>query len=222
MRVAVIDSGVHTQHPHVGSVAGGAGFDERGEMHADFVDRLGHGTAVAAAIHEKAPGAELHCLKVFDRELATTGAALVAACDYAGSLAVNLVNMSLGTDNSAHEPALVEAVRRLRDQKSVVIAAGDQDGVRWLPGALPGVWAVMLDWSVPRDRCRIERLSADSAVFRASGYPRPIPGVPPERNLKGLSFAVANVTGLIAQLLADDDGDPAAVVTRAFQRGVFA
>jgi hypothetical protein len=26
-----------------------------------------------------------------------------------------------------------------------------------------------------------------------------LPGVPPERNLKGLSFAVANVTGLLAQ-----------------------
>ena len=34
-------------------------------------------------------------------------------------------------------------------------------------------------------------------TLRASGYPRPIPGVPPERNLKGLSFAVANATGLL-------------------------
>jgi hypothetical protein len=32
-----------------------------------------------------------------------------------------------------------------------------------------------------------------------SGYPRPVPGVPPERNLKGISFAVANVTGLLAR-----------------------
>jgi len=221
VRVAVIDSGVHAQHPHVGNVAGGAGFDEHGEMHADFVDRLGHGTAVAAAIHEKAPAAELYCLKVFDRELATTGSALVAACDYAGSLAVDLVNMSLGTDNATHEPALSDAVRRLRDQKAVVIAAGEQDGVRWLPGSLPGVWAVVLDWSVPRDCCRIDRLTANGAIFRASGFPRPIPGVPPVRNLKGLSFAVANVTGIIAQLLVDDDGDPKAVVTRAFERGVF-
>jgi hypothetical protein len=36
---------------------------------------------------------------------------------------------------------------------------------------------------------------------RASGFPRPIPGVPPERNLKGLSFAVANATGLLAVAL---------------------
>ena len=36
---------------------------------------------------------------------------------------------------------------------------------------------------------------------KASGFPRPIPGVPPERNLKGLSFAVANATGLLALTL---------------------
>jgi hypothetical protein len=41
--------------------------------------------------------------------------------------------------------------------------------------------------------------------LRASGYPRPIPGVPPERNLRGVSFAVANATGVIARFLAQDD-----------------
>ena len=38
----------------------------------------------------------------------------------------------------------------------------------------------------------------------ASGYPRPIPGVPVERNLSGISFAVANVTGFLARLLERD------------------
>jgi hypothetical protein len=40
-----------------------------------------------------------------------------------------------------------------------------------------------------------------AALFLASGFPRPIPGVPPERNLQGVSFAVANVTGFLARLL---------------------
>jgi hypothetical protein len=68
-------------------------------------------------------------------------------------------------------------------------------------------------------------LNARGAVFRAAGYPRPIPGVPPERNLKGLSFAVANVTGVVARLLADADagaGDPEAVVMRACESGRLA
>ena len=219
VRVAVIDSGVHAAHPHVGNVSGGAGIDEFGNVQDDYVDRLGHGTAVAAAIHEKAPDAEIYAIKVFDRELAATGRALVAACDHARTLNVDLVNLSLGTTNTDHEPALVDAIDRVLSSGAVLIAAGPQDGVRWLPGSLSGVWQVSLDWTLPRDRCRLERLNAHGAAFSASGYPRPISGVPPARNLKGVSFAVANVTGIIARLLADADDDPASAVRRAFDRG---
>ena len=218
VRVAVIDSGVHATHPHVGGVAGGIGIDSDGGLHDDYVDRLGHGTAVTAAIREKAPDAEIFAIKVFDRELSATGAALVAACEHARSLQAHIVNLSLGTQNTDHEAALIDVVGRLRDAGSVVIAAGEQDGVRWLPGSLAGVWAVTLDWTVPRETLRIDRLGQAGAAFRASGFPRPIPGVAPERNLKGVSFAVANVTGVVAQLIAKDpDRPPAEVVIRAFQ-----
>ena len=37
------------------------------------------------------------------------------------------------------------------------------------------------------------------ATFFASGYPRPLPGVPPARNLNGISFAVANMSGFVAR-----------------------
>jgi len=221
-RVAVIDSGVHASHPHIGGVSGGIGIDDHGDAHQDYVDRLGHGTAVTAAIREKAPDADIYAIKVFDRELATTGRALVAACDHAIERGVDIVNMSLGTTNVDHEPALADAVQRLRAAGAVLIAAGTQDGVRWLPGSLAGAWQVIVDWTIPRDRCRLDRLTPAGAQFRATGYPRPIPGVPPEKNLKGLSFAVANVTGIVAKLLADDDsGDPSIAVTRAFKRGVL-
>jgi hypothetical protein len=174
---------------------------------------------VAAAIREKAPDADLFAIKVFDRELAATGAALVAACQYALNLKAQIVNLSLGTRNPEYEPALTDAVNQLRANGTMVIAAGEQAAVRWLPGAIGGVWAVTLDWSVPRESCWLERIDRNGAAFRASGFPRPIPGVSPERNVKGLSFAVANVTGIVAKILADDRaGDPTAAVTQAFEK----
>ncbi len=222
IRVAVIDSGVHESHPHVGGVSGGIGIDEHGATHDDYVDRLGHGTAVTAAIREKAPDADIFAIKVFDRELAATGAALVAACEYALTLPAQIVNLSLGTQNPDHEAALADVVKRLRDSGAIVVAAGEQAGVRWLPGSLDGVWSVTLDWVVPRDSCRLDRLNQRGAWFRATGFPRPIPGVPPVQNLKGLSFAVANVTGILARVIADDrEGDAVAAVKRAFERGFF-
>lgn len=222
VRVAVIDSGVHASHPHVGGVAGGIGIDDDGNPCDDYVDRLGHGTAVTAAIKEKAPDAEIYAIKVFDRELSATGIALAAACEHALSIDAKIVNLSLGTQNADHEALLTGVIERLIQAGTVVIAAGTQDGVRWLPGSLPGVWAVMLDWRIPRERCTLDRLSAAGAVFRTTGLPRPIPGVPPELNLKGASFAVANVSGIIARLLADEPtGDPVTAVTRAFEHGLL-
>ena len=198
VRVAVIDSGVHADHPHVGGVSGGVGITADGRVDSDYVDRLGHGTAVAAVIREKAPAAGIYCIKVFDRELAATGNALVAAIGKAIEQRAHIINLSLGTQNRDHEPALTSVVQEAAQAGAIVIAAGEQDGVRWLPGALPGVWQVLLDWTVPRDECRVQVRSGAAPVFYAAGFPRPIPHVPPERNLKGLSFAVANVTGLVA------------------------
>jgi len=199
VRVVVIDSGVHASHPHVNGVSGGVGIDSSGDRHSDFVDRLGHGTAVTAVIREKAPTAEIFIAKVFDRELAATVAALVAASDWAIQQGADIVNLSLGTTNGGHAPALESAVSRIRQSGAVVVAAGVQDGVSWLPGTLPGVWSVTLDWALPRDQCRLT-IDGGAVSFLATGFPRPIPGVPPEKNLKGLSFAVANVTGLLAAL----------------------
>ena len=205
VRIAVIDSGVHALHPHVQGVAGGVAIDQNGRLEPDITDRLGHGTAVTAAIREKAPSAELLAVKVFDRELRTTGEALVAALRWSRGAGVRLVNLSLGTDNPVHESVLAEETRALLEAGIDIVTAAPQMGVRWLPGGLAGVIGVELQMALDRDE--VEVLIADDGGLRmrASGYPRPIPNVPPERNLKGVSFAVANATGLLACALSASD-----------------
>ena len=198
VRVAVIDSGVHAAHPHVGGVAGGVAIDPDGGEHDDYVDRLGHGTAVIAAIREKAPDAELYAVKVFDRSLATRLATLIAAIDWSARHEMHVVNLSLGTARVEHEEALRQAVARAAARGVVIVAAAEDEGVRWLPGSLPGVVAVRVDASCPRHEYRVSGCNG-STVFRASGFPREIPGVPPERNLNGISFAVANMSGFVAR-----------------------
>jgi subtilisin family serine protease len=198
-RIAVIDSGVHAAHPHVQHVAGGIGVDDHGHYHDDYVDRLGHGTAVTAVIREKAPDAEIWAIKVFDRELTATGPALVSALEWARTHEVDLINLSLGTTNTDHEHALAAEVAHARDAGIIVVCAGPREGCRWLPGALPRVIRVVDDMTLARDVCEVAVGDAGDVTISASGYPRPIPGVPPERNLKGISFAVANVTGMLSR-----------------------
>jgi subtilisin family serine protease len=197
--IAVIDSGVHAQHPHVNGVAGGVAIMPDGREESDYIDRLGHGTAVTAAICEKAPDAEIYAVKVFHDTLATRIESLVHALDWSALNGVKFINLSLGTDNPRHEGVLRAAVDRLVGQGIKLIAAYEDSGVRWLPGSLTGVIPVVLDWDCPRDEYRTSLLPDGRTLYHASGFPRPIPGVAPERNLKGISFAVANVTGLIAR-----------------------
>jgi subtilisin family serine protease len=199
VRIAVIDSGVHASHPHVHGVAGGVSLTPDGREESDYVDRLGHGTAVTAAIREKAPDAKIYAVKVFHDTLATRIESLVHALDWSARNGMHLINLSLGTDNPRHEAALRAAVDRLVGQGIKLIAAYEDSGVRWLPGSLAGVFPVVVDWDCPRDEYRTSQLPDGRTLYHASGFPRPIPGVTPERNLKGISFAVANVTGLIAR-----------------------
>jgi hypothetical protein len=186
MKIAIIDSGIHPGHPHVGEIAGSVAITLSGEER-DAMDRLGHGTAVAGAIREKVPDAELYAVKVFDRKLSANIGVILRALEWCRDHRMDLVNLSLGTENATHRNAFL---RVIGDDLLVVSAA------HVLPGSLPEVIGVAADPDCPRDVFRY-----DAGVFHASPYPRPIPGVPVERNLQGTSFAVANMTVLVARAL---------------------
>jgi subtilisin family serine protease len=206
VRIAVIDSGANVPHPHLPAMAGGVSFDILGARGGEWIDRIGHGTAVTAAIHEKAPGAELWAVKVFDRRLATSVPALIRAIDWAAELHATLVNLSLGTPNDVRVDDLRRAVERAAEAGTLIVSARYHDDRLWYPGSLEGVIGVQLDPDCPRDRVRVERLEGAAPVVYGSPFPRPIEGVPPERNLQGISFAVANVTGCLAAALSERTG----------------
>ena len=189
----MIDSGVHASHPHVGAVEESVSLDP---PDGDAVDRLGHGTAVAAAIRDIAPGTTLVVGKIFDRSLATNAVALARGIDWAVERHARIINLSLGTPNEAHAAKLGASVSRATAAGAIVVSARESGGVVWLPGSIDGVASV-----VANSRLEREDLEVDERGFVAAPYPRPIPGVPRERNLSGVSFAVANVSGFLARLL---------------------
>jgi subtilisin family serine protease len=185
MKIAIIDSGIHPGHPHVGQIAGAVEITLTGEG-PDAIDRLGHGTAVAGAIREKMPDAELYAVKVFDRRLTANIGVILRSLAWCREHDMDIVNLSLGTENASHRQALIDAIGNL-----LIVSAASA-----LPGSLPGVIGVAPDPDCPRDNFRYH-----DGMFYASPYPRPIPGVSVDRNLHGTSFAVANMTGLAARAL---------------------
>jgi len=205
IRIAVIDSGVHAAHPHVGGVSVGIGIADDGSIVDDDVDRLGHGTAVTAAIREKAPDADIFAIKVFWRSLSTDVATLVRAIEEAARRGAAVINLSLGTSDMRHRGLLEAAVATARARGALVVAAYDDAGVSWLPGCLDGVIGVRADWTCARDTFDLA-IVVDRPLLVTSAYPRDIPGVPRERNLSGVSFAVANATGFVARALEEVPG----------------
>lgn len=201
--VAVVDSGVHAGHDHIaadrlapgvmvlpdGSIVEGEGV---------WLDQLGHGTAVTAAIQEKAPAATCVPVRVFREALKTSAAGLIAAMRWSIAREVDIVNLSLGSLNSAHRDAFAAVVEEAAAAGVVIVAAREANGAPCYPGALAGVIGVDVDWDCPRAGYHA-RGDGAAPVFRASGYPRPIAGVPPRRNLYGVSFAVAQVSGFAAR-----------------------
>ena len=198
--VAVVDSGINPWHPHVRGISGGTGFASDASPLADHADELGHGTAVAAAIRERAPDAELTAVRVFVDRLATSGSTLAAAIEWCAQREVKLINLSLGTSNPDHGERLGRAVQQATTAGCLVISVAPEGQVDWLPGALPQVVAVKPDETLGRHEVAVVG-DPGRLTFRASPVPRPVPGVPPEFNLSGPSFAVANTTGFLACLL---------------------
>lgn len=199
LRIAVIDSGVHPAHPHIDAARLLPGFSLLADGTVltgadEMVDTLGHGTAVTAAIQEQAPDALILPIRVFRDGLRASARSLAGAIRCAIEAEVDLINLSLGTTNPAHGDVFAALADEALQAGALIVAAREAQGAPCWPGCLPQVLGVGLDWDVPRGApC----LDADGEVI-ASGFPRPIPGVAQQRNLYGISFAVAQVSGWVA------------------------
>jgi subtilisin family serine protease len=191
LRIGILDSGVCRTHPHIGKIVDGITITADGTI-AGYEDTLGHGTAVAAIIHHLNPDADLVAVKIFDRKLATSLPVVIRAIDWCLEHDIQIINLSLGTVNSEHRSAFEDAVARTRQAGAVIVSALEMSGAAALPGSLAGVIGVM-----EADEYQVNHRYG-KLVYTAPPFPRDIPGVPRERNLKGVSFAVARVSAQIA------------------------
>jgi len=201
LKIAVIDTGINAGHPHICAPTHAVIFDPD-EVDPSCEDILGHGTAVTAAIQEKAPHADYYILKLFGNSLRSTSNRLIRALEWTIEHKMDVVNLSLGSPKFDHRSAMESLVARAAAAGVLLVAARHSEHTPVLPGMLNGVISVDVDWSLSRDEYRISAVSG-SPIFYASGFPRPLPGVPVTRNLSGISFSVANMTGFIASVCED-------------------
>jgi subtilisin family serine protease len=209
VRIVIVDSGINPRHSHVGGKVDGAGIyrGEDGAVHRgpDYEDTSGHGTAISAVIRHVAPEADLFALKIFNGALVTTPDVLEGALSYALQARAQVVNLSLGMEAAPEAPSL-RGLCRDAARAGILLVASARNGPHGAsaPASYETVIGVKGDGRLGEDTLRYR--PGDPCECIASPWPRPLPGLPRERNFRGNSFAAARVSGAVACLLEEFPG----------------
>ena len=213
--VTIIDTGADIRHPEL---------ETQIRTHLDFVEAGddafvadAHGTAVAGIIGAAsgngvgmtgiAPAAKLSVLKACWYAAARENAVcdsftLAKALAHAIESGTDVINLSLAGPS---DPLLGRLVRVALDRGIVVVAAASQDSQTGFPADLPGVIAVA---SVPDSDVAPTRFVAPGEEILV-----PVPGGGFDY-ASGSSLSAAQVTGIIALLLAEQPGLDSEAVNR--------
>jgi hypothetical protein len=209
--IGLIDSGINPWHSHVLGVEGGVSFyqspDGRVVEGADFRDAIGHGTALAGIIRERLPRAKIYAIKIFHQRLEAPASLLCTALEWAMQKRLKVVNLSLGTEREEDREKLLALCREASKHDIVIVAAAKGPEHRVYPSVFRTVLGVYWNPACGRDDLIFH--PGNEIEFGTYGRPRDLPGMPPERNLSGSSFAAAYVSAQAGELL---EGNPSAGV----------
>ncbi|EKN64697.1 S8 family serine peptidase [Schinkia azotoformans] len=198
--VAVIDSGINPYHSHVNGVEGGIQIrvnrEQYIEYHHDYRDRLGHGTAVAAAIRGVAKEADLYGVKIFDDKLMTYPSILAEAIEWSIENHVQIIHLSLGLTQD--HAGVKDACKAAIENNITIVAAMDRERGMIYPGSYPDVFHVQ-SGEVGRNEWAFH----EDGSFIACGFPRELQGPTQLYNIHGHSFAAAHFTAYLALLLEE-------------------
>ncbi len=201
VKVAVVDSGIVSDHPKVGRVAGEVGLamgpDGTICYSDDYADCAGHGTACAGIIRRKASEAELYSIRIFDESLQADSRLLVTAIEWALEAGMDLINLSLGTTEVTYRDALERICRQAIDQGVLLVAAEHEEGRESYPAHLPQVIGV--GSGKVRGLYTYHYRPEETIECIARGDAQRLCWLePPEVMMAGTSFAAPHITGLVA------------------------
>ena len=204
VKIGILDSGIASDLPELnGRVV--ENFEVIEQRHGSArvvplergVDVIEHGTACAYIIHQLAPDAELHSIRVIGRTHSATSQKLLAALNFAVDRQWDILNLSLGTESN------YEHIARLADrayyQGMIWVAA--KDNKRNKVGYPAGLASVVgVDMNYFDDPLTYRFHSGKVTELEAAGVyvdaPTPDGGW---SQFTGTSFACPQITGIAAR-----------------------
>lgn len=206
VRVAILDTGVDANHPALeGSVRSCSEVVFSGPrpiIREASGDPVGHGTACAGIIHELAPAAELHSMRVIGTNASGTIEQLIQGLRWAIQEGFEVVNLSLGTVQRRQVALLQELVDEAYFRGQILIAAANNHHLVSYPAQFASLVAVD-NQAFPDPMQFHYRLGKPVEIVAHGIYVRaPSPGGK-YRWFTGTSFACPQVSGLVARLKSE-------------------
>ncbi len=215
IKVAVIDTGIYLTHPDLAANIKGQYNAINSRKTAN--DDNGHGTHVAgiiAALNNSigvvgvAPDADLYAIKVLDSRGSGTLANLIKGINYAISIDVDVINMSLGFGSATEaqlyplHDVIIDAVEA---NITVVAAAGNDPTIQTsLPGRYPEVLSVA---AIDKNYAMAYFNSTGKIDFTAPGVSIYSTYKKSYASLSGTSMASPHVAGAVALILDHPESD---------------
>jgi subtilisin family serine protease len=207
--VAVIDSGIESDHPAVGlSVRGGVIVEYHKESPNSIrylddpspADIFGHGTACAGIIHSIATEAEIYSVRVIGQDLSGKALQFAGGLRWAVERGMNVVNMSLSTSRQEYFALFHELADEAYFKNTLLVSA-----VNNIPApSYPSLYSSVIS------------VAANAGTDPFTYYYNPTPPVEfgaPGIDLRvawlnrgysvitGNSFAAPHITGLVSLIL---------------------
>lgn len=207
MKIAVIDSGVDTNHKRLtGAHITGIRVTEDSEKYSkeeleDFNDILGHGTACTSIIYSHIRDIELVSLKIFDVNLISSEQLLINAINWCIENNVEIINLSLGIQTLDPVAELYQICKKAYDANIILIAAANNNlKLECYPAYYPMVLGVTSGrikekglFGFIRDSCIefVAKGSIQRVAWKDNQY----------KIVSGSSYACAHFTGIVASIL---------------------
>lgn len=197
LRVAVIDSGIDTDHLNVPVV-------ERFVTNKDELDSFGHGTAVTGLIHKNNKNIDYYDANILDEKGHTDIHTLIKSLDWCIKNKVNLINMSFGLneDNERLKNKINEVVN---ENIIIIAAAGNKLGFQ---SDYPARYKNVISISAVDSKHNVYKFASKGKVdFVSPGvnvHTVKIKKLSKIKNLSGTSFATGYATGYISNFVPDN------------------
>jgi subtilisin len=212
VKVAVVDSGIESDHPAVGGIAGGVAVEfapdtEDGYRIVEGVteDLFGHGTACAGIIRKLAPDVELYSVRVLGEKLSGKGVVFAGGLRWALDNGMQVLNLSLSTGKRELFALFHELADEAYFRNMMLVSAINNVPAPSYPSEYSSVFSVAAHEG--KDPLRFHYNPSPPVEFGAPGIDLEVAwrgGATIEAT--GNSFAAPHIAGLVARILSKHPG----------------